>query len=161
MVPPRRQSVGSALPLPMGYAPRRPTVRLLIRFADLAGMATRTVLRLLRVAVSLLIVAGFLWSLCFAWIRLSSEEGAMPPRWRIPEVPAGATVLDDGMDCASGGCWWSLTLRPPPGRSPEELRRQMGLETEEEPAPTLTDPGFVVRGAHVRRGNVVVYVGYA
>ncbi|WP_433789401.1 hypothetical protein [Actinoplanes sp. CA-252034] len=124
-------------------------------------MTTRTVLRVIRAAALVVITAGFLWSVRFAWLYVFSDEGAMPPQWRVPPVPAGATVLEDGMQCASGGCWWSLTLKPPPGRTPEEMRWQMGLETEERLGPTLTDPGYVLRGAHIRQGNVVVYVSYA
>ncbi|MEU8661081.1 hypothetical protein [Actinoplanes philippinensis] len=124
-------------------------------------MTTRTALRVTRAAILLVIAAGFLWSLCFAWLYLFGDEGATPPDWRVPAVPAGATVVEEGMQCASGGCWWGLTVKPAPGQTPEELQRRMGLEAEERLGPTLTDPGYVVRGAHIRQGNVVVYVSYA
>ncbi|MFC4066527.1 hypothetical protein [Actinoplanes subglobosus] len=111
-------------------------------------------------AAVLVILAGCLWSVCFGWLYVFADEGAMPPKWRIPPVPAGTTVLEEGMQCASGGCWWALTLQPPAGQSPEDLRRQMGLETEKRLRPTLTDPAYVITGANIRQGHVVVYVRY-
>jgi hypothetical protein len=137
-----------------------PAIGSLLRFASLAGMRTRTAQRLTRTAVVLVILSGCLWSLSFAWILLFKSEGLLPPRWRIPEVPHGVAVLEDDKNCASGGCWWSLTLRPPAGQSPEDLKRQLGLEAAEELLPTLTDPGYVTRSAEVSKGDVVVRVSY-
>jgi hypothetical protein len=130
-------------------------------FASLAGMTTRTAQRLTRVAVCLVLLAGCLWSLSFVGIFLFKDEGLLPPKWRIPEVPPRVSVLADDKSCASGGCWWTLTLRPPAGQSPEDLKRQLGLETAQELLPTLTDPGYVTRSAEISKGDVIVRVRYA
>ncbi|MFC7531664.1 hypothetical protein [Actinoplanes sp. GCM10030250] len=123
-------------------------------------MTFRTALRIGRTAVYLAVAAGLLWCLWFAALWMFGDEGAMPPRWRIPAVPAGATVVEDTMMCASGGCWWSLTLTPSASQTPEDLAREMGLARERTLPPTLTDPGFVTVGADPRQDRLVVYVGY-
>jgi hypothetical protein len=123
-------------------------------------MTTRTTRRLTLVAVCTVLLAGCLWSLSFVWILLFKEEGLLPPRWRIPEVPPGVSVLADDENCASGGCWRTLTLRPPAGQSPEVLKRRLGLETAQELPPTLTDPGYVARSAEISKGDVIVRVRY-
>ncbi|MFD1365428.1 hypothetical protein [Actinoplanes sichuanensis] len=97
----------------------------------------------------------------FVFILLFKEEGLLPPEWRIPEVPPRVGILENDKDCGSGGCWWRLTLRPPTGMSPEELKRQLGLEKAEELLPTLTDPGYVSRSAEIRNGDVIVRVRYS
>jgi hypothetical protein len=123
-------------------------------------MTSRIALQIGRTAVYLVVLAGFLWGLWFAALWMFSDEGAMPPRWRIPVVPVSATIVEDTMMCASGGCWWSVTLTPPAGQSPEDLARQMDLAQERTLPPTLTDPGFVTVGANSRQGRLVVYVSY-
>lgn len=127
---------------------------------SLVPVTFRIALRVGRTAVYLGMVVGFLWSLWFAALWMFSDEGAMPPRGRIPAVPAGASIVEDTMMCASGGCWWSVTLTPPAGQSPEDLARQMELAQERTLPPTLTDPAFVTVGANPRQGRLVVYVSY-
>lgn len=123
-------------------------------------MTSRTARWIGRAAVSLILTAVVGWCLWFAALWLFSSEGAMPPRWRIPAVPAGATVVEDTTECGSGGCWWSITLMPPAGQSPEDLARQMDLARGRVLPPTLTDPAFVHLGANSRGGHLELYVGY-
>jgi hypothetical protein len=100
------------------------------------------------------------WTLWFLALLAFGNEGALPPKWRIPDVPAGATVVEQSRTCGSGGCWWQLILRPPPGQTPQDLARDMGLSREQHEWPALLDPGFVAAGAEARDDELVVHVGY-
>ncbi|MEU4158008.1 hypothetical protein [Actinoplanes sp. NPDC026670] len=124
-------------------------------------MTSRTRRWLTRGTTLVVVAGGCLWSLSFVFILLFKEEGLLPPEWRVPETPPRVVVLDNTHNCGSGGCWREITLRPPAGTSPEDLKRQLGLERAEELPPTLTDPGFVSRGARIRDGDVIVIVRYS
>lgn len=101
-----------------------------------------------------------LWVLSFLWLQVFKTEGSLPPKWRIPEVPPGATVADESMECASGGCWRTITVMPAAGQSPEDLAREMGLSEDLSLSPTLFDPASVYVGADPREGRLIVHVGY-
>ncbi|MFG3558276.1 hypothetical protein ACGGAQ_28245 [Micromonospora sp. NPDC047557] len=128
-------------------------------------MTSRT---LLRRRTRRLLVAGFGvvgllacgWGLWFLSLWAFGDEGSLPPKWRIPEVPAGATVVDQSQTCASGGCSWQVTVAPPAGQSPAELAEQMGLSEEQDLPPRLLDPGSVYVVAEPRNDQLVIHVGY-
>lgn len=101
-----------------------------------------------------------LWVLSFLWLQVFKTEGSLPPKWRIPEVPPGATVADESRECASGGCWRTITVMPAAGQSPEDLAREMGLSEDLSLSPTLFDPASVYVGADPREGRLIVHVGY-
>lgn len=124
-------------------------------------MTLRVVAKRAVVAVAVAaVLASCLWGAGFLQLALSGDDGPLPPRWRVPVVPAGVTVVEDTKMCGSGGCWWSLTLQPVAGQTPEELAREMGVASERVEPMTLTDPGRVTVGSNIRAGRVVVYVGY-
>lgn len=63
-----------------------------------------------------------------AYLAVFSGEGALPPTWRNPDVPAGAEVVSVEEDlCGSGGCSRVLTIVPAEGQSTRDLAAQMGL----------------------------------
>jgi hypothetical protein len=105
-------------------------------------------------------VLACLWVLWFLVLLLSSDEGALPPKWRIPDVPSGANIIEESKECGSGGCWRQITLTPAPGQSPEDLAEEMGLSEERNRRPTLFDPASVYVGAHPKGSQLIVYVGY-
>ncbi|MGC4880564.1 hypothetical protein ACLQ26_30345 [Micromonospora sp. DT43] len=116
-----------------------------------------------RVLVAVSVTVGLLsclWVLWFLSLRVFGDEGALPPKSRLPEVPAGASVVDESTECASGGCWRQLTLAPAAGQTPEDLAREMGLTEEQSLPPTLFDPGSVYVGARVAEGRLIVHLGY-
>ncbi|CCH19936.1 hypothetical protein [Micromonospora lupini] len=116
-----------------------------------------------RVLVAVAVTVGLLsclWVLWFLSLRVFGDEGALPPKSRLPEVPAGASVVDESTECASGGCWRQLTVAPAAGQTPEDLAREMGLTEERKLPPTLFDPGSVYVGARVADGRLIVHVGY-
>ncbi|MCG5473132.1 hypothetical protein LADH09A_001020 [Micromonospora sp. LAH09] len=109
------------------------------------------------VAVGLL---SCLWVLGFLRLQVFGTEGALPPDSRIPTVPPGASIVDEGMECASGGCWRRITVQPAAGQTPEDLAHDMGLTEEQSLSPTLFDPGSVYVGARAKEGKLIINVGY-
>ncbi|KUL26316.1 hypothetical protein ADL15_38625 [Actinoplanes awajinensis subsp. mycoplanecinus] len=101
-----------------------------------------------------------LWVLRFLLLMSWFSEGEVPPKSRIPNIPPGASVIEQGKECASGGCWWEITVAPAAGQSPEDLAREMGLAAEQRKWPTLLDPGFVYVWAHPRSGQLEIGVSY-
>lgn len=101
-----------------------------------------------------------LWVLWFLWLQVFGTEGALPPMSRMPEVPAGATVTEKSMECASGGCWRTITIVPAAGQSPRDLAHEMGLSEEQSLPPTLLDPRSVSVRARPVEGELLVHVGY-
>jgi hypothetical protein len=102
-----------------------------------------------------------LWSLAFAALWVSADEGAMPPKWRLPEVPSGASVVAEERECGSGGCNWKVTVHPAAGQSPDDLARSMGLSKELNLPPSLSDPGFVFLRSDPSDGQLLIRFGYS
>ena len=65
-------------------------------------------------AVIVLLVYA-VWAGCLAAF---ASEGAVPPLSRVPELPAGAEILDSSTECASGGCWREIPISPAPDVTP-------------------------------------------
>lgn len=110
--------------------------------------------------ISVLGVAACLWGSAFVYLFALGDEGSVPPKSRIPAIPAGASVVAEGKECASGGCWWQVTVKPAAGQSPQDLAAAMGLTDEQKRSPTLFDPGSVYVGAEPRDDTLVIHVGY-
>ncbi|MFY1616481.1 hypothetical protein [Micromonospora sp. WMMD736] len=100
------------------------------------------------------------WGLWFLSLWAFGDEGSLPPKWRIPDVPAGATVVDESQTCGSGGCSWQVTVAPAAGQSPQQLAETMGLAEQQDLPPRLLDPGSVYVVAEPRDGQLVIHVGY-
>ncbi|WP_309103532.1 hypothetical protein [Microbacterium sp.] len=98
------------------------------RTAARSRRTLRTVIAVVIVALALL-CAGRMW-----WMSAMATEGAVPPASAIP-LPAGVEIRSESSDCASGGCWATLTLRPPAGQTPEALAEEIGA------TPQLAIPG--------------------
>jgi hypothetical protein len=106
---------------------------------------------------ALLALAYVLWA---AYLALMAGEGAVPPGSRLPDVPSGAQVVSETEQCASGGCWREVVVRPADGTSPEELASQMGVSAEERYSWQLLDPHSVSVGSTVNGSELSVYVRY-
>lgn len=87
-------------------------------------------------------------------------RGKRRAKWRIPDVPSGATVVDESEACGSGGCSWQVTLAPAAGQSAADLADEMGLAEDRSEPPTLLDPGSVYVVAQPKDGQLVIHVGY-
>jgi len=107
--------------------------------------------------VGLLALVYAAWA---AYLALMAHEGALPPRSRLPQVPRGVAVVADHEQCASGGCWRELVLRPAAGTSPAELAAEMGVTEEERHGWRPSDPHTVVLGSKVSDATLSIYVQY-
>ncbi|GIE31036.1 hypothetical protein Ait01nite_040810 [Actinoplanes italicus] len=106
-------------------------------------------------------LGGCLWSVGFAWLWLTGDEGALPPTWRMPDLPAGAEIVDDeDMACGSGGCTRLVKVRPPDGQSPEDLAGAMGVDRSQVLSPALFDPAEVYLAAEPDGSYLIVHLQY-
>jgi hypothetical protein len=85
--------------------------------------------RIFKIGCVVAFLGGCLWSCGFGWLWLAGDEGALPPTWRMPDLPTGAKIVDDeDRSCGSGSCTKLIKVRPPAGQSPRDLARDMGVE---------------------------------
>ena len=112
------------------------------------------------VAGSVAVVLVLAYGIWAAYLAFTASEGALPPRFRLPDVPSGARVLQDTSQCASGGCWRQLVLQPAGDESPGDLADQMGLLREVRYSWRLFDPHSVTIGSRAEGGQLSVYVQY-
>ena len=84
-------------------------------------MGHRTAIR--RTAVGV-IAAAALWVIVpVASVEL--DEGSVPPVARAP-LPAGAQIVQQDLQCGSGGCWHELLVSWP-GHTSDELRADLRI----------------------------------
>jgi hypothetical protein len=105
-------------------------------------------------------LAAGAWLAWAAYLGLFAGEGALPPRWRAPAVPADARVVRETTECGSGGCWRQLLLRPTGATSAVALAAEMGVTAEHRQGWRLLDPHGVSVGSRVVDGDLQVHVGY-
>lgn len=95
-----------------------------------------------------------------AVLLVFADEGPIPARSRLPEVPEGVLAVSETKECASGGCWRQLMLHPPAGRSPEDLASDLGLTDEKREGWRLLDPRPAVIGSVVSGDELRIYLRY-
>jgi len=93
--------------------------------------------RTVRVVVLVVVALALLYAFRTAWLVMTATEGDVPAASALP-LPAGSEILDESRDCASGGCWITLEVRPPSGQTPEDLAADIGA------TPQLELPGNVI-----------------
>lgn len=108
-------------------------------------------------SIALVVALYAVWA---AYLAVMADEGALPPRSRMPDVPAEARVVSETKQCASGGCRRELLLRPAAGQSPAELAEEMGVAEEQRSSWHLLDPHSVVVGSSVAGDELRVHVRY-
>ncbi len=97
-----------------------------------------------------------------------ASEGSLPPGWRNPDLPAGADVVTETTECASGGCWREVAVDPAGDDTPAELAAAMGLTpddrygfvTHDRQGWRFLDPAPVGIHSEERGGALVVVVQY-
>ncbi|MDO9396095.1 MAG: hypothetical protein Q7T71_06100, partial [Herbiconiux sp.] len=111
------------------------------------------------VAVVVVVVAAtyVIWA---GYLAVVAGEGALPPRSRIPDLPSDARVLSETVECASGGCWREILVRPAGGQSPAELATELDLVDEQRHPWRLSDPHSVSVGSRVTGDDLRIYVQY-
>lgn len=93
-------------------------------------------------------------------VWLAVDEAAVPPRSDVPALPAGVRVIDEQVQCGSGGCWRELTLAGPANESPTQIAAGLGLSHETCSPRSLVDRREVCRGVTVTGGKVRLYVKF-
>ncbi|VXC59612.1 hypothetical protein NOCARDAX2BIS_90146 [Nocardioides sp. AX2bis] len=110
--------------------------------------------------VGSLALLGLVYALWAGYLALWADEGSVPPRSRLPDIPSGAHVVSETEPCASGGCWREVVVRPAPGQSPHELAAEMGVADADRYPWLLLDPHSVEVGSRVRGDELSIYVQY-
>ncbi|MWV58808.1 hypothetical protein [Rathayibacter sp. VKM Ac-2754] len=77
-----------------------------------------------------------------------ATEGDVPAASAI-SLPEGSEVVDESVECASGGCWALLSVRPPEVMTPEELSSELGTTPQARIPGTLWDPRTITVSSRV------------
>ncbi|MFJ3384042.1 MULTISPECIES: hypothetical protein [unclassified Curtobacterium] len=86
---------------------------------------------------------------------LFATEGDVPSA-SVVALPSGSAVVDDDIECGSGGCWRLLTVHPPDGSTAEDLATELGHRVHG----TMWDPRTVNLSSEVDEGFLVVRADY-
>jgi hypothetical protein len=137
-------------------APQTRVVRLGIvsRVGRTSASRWRAALMFAGAGVALLLVATLLHA-AFLWAF--ADELPAPPASSLPDVPSSVQVVDEGEQCASGGCWQELSLLPAEGQSTRELAVQLGLDVERCEWVSVWDPRRVCVGSMAESEILFVY----
>lgn len=101
-------------------------------------------------------IAYSAWAL---FLLAGTTEGAVPDVARIGLPPAVETV-SEARECASGGSWATITVRPPAGQSAEDLATEIGATPQLVLPGSIFDPRTVWVWAEPGAGDVVLRADY-
>ncbi|RIJ52922.1 hypothetical protein DZG00_02920 [Clavibacter lycopersici] len=116
----------------------------------------RRILIVLAVVVPVLVLLALVR---LAGLAVFATEGDVPAASSIP-LPEGSAVVDESVDCASGGCWTILSVRPPQGMTPDELSAELGTMPQARIPGTLWDPRTISLTAEVQGSLLVVQADF-
>ncbi|MFJ4296895.1 hypothetical protein [Curtobacterium sp. NPDC089689] len=108
-----------------------------------------------RTLTAVLVVVAALTLLRYGALSLGATEGDVPAA-SVVELPSGSEVVDDDVECASGGCWRLLTVRPPSGSTANDLADTLSDRVDG----TLWDPRVVNLSSEIDEGFLVVRADY-
>ncbi|MFC9189300.1 hypothetical protein [Streptomyces cyaneofuscatus] len=101
---------------------------------------------------TLTLVVGLLYAL------MIGESSDAPPSKALPSLPPGISMVDEGINCGSGGCWRAATVTSGNGLSRPEIIRELGLQQEScRSSGWLLDWRDVCVGARDNGANVTIY----
>lgn len=115
-----------------------------------------------RIAVAAAAGTGLFAIAYSAWalfLLSGATEGAVPDISRIG-LPAQVDIVDETRECASGGCWVTITVRPPAGQSAEELASEIGASPQLELPGSIFDPRTVWVWAEPVAGDLALRADY-
>lgn len=95
--------------------------------------------RTVRIVILVVVVLALFYAARAAWLFAGATEGDVPAVSAVP-LPAGTEILSESRDCASGGCWVMIEVRPPSGQSPKDLAADMGATPQLEVTGNVIDP---------------------
>ncbi|WP_043674655.1 hypothetical protein [Clavibacter michiganensis] len=95
----------------------------------------------------------------YAMLAVFATEGDVPAASSIA-FPEGSEVVEESVDCASGGCWRLVTVRPPEGMTPDDLAIALGATPQARIPGTPWDPRAISLRAEVHGSELVVQADY-
>ncbi|MGP3635851.1 hypothetical protein ACTU45_21220 [Streptomyces sp. 24-1644] len=105
---------------------------------------------------ALTLVVGLLYSL------MLTEGSDAPPARAVPPLPAGITVVSEGTNCGSGGCYRLVAVDSEDGLTRPEIIRRLDLQQETcRSSGWLLDWRDVCVGARDNGTNVVIYASWS
>lgn len=104
-------------------------------------------------------MVAVLAALRYGALFVGATEGDVPPATAV-RLPAGSELVDDDVECGSGGCWRLLTVRPPEGTSVHELSAALGTTPLHRIRGTLWDPRTIRVTSVADEGFLVVHADY-
>lgn len=128
-------------------------------FAPKARATARSRRTLWTVVVVVIGVLALVYAGRLGWLSMMATEGDTPPASALP-LPAGAEILGESSDCASGGCWTVFTVRPPAGQSPEALAEEIGATPQLEIPGDFLDPRIIWVSAKPAGGVLLLTADY-
>jgi len=93
------------------------------------------------------------------WLTMMATEGDVPAASAIA-LPAGVKVIDETSDCASGGCWTTVTVHPPSDQTPETLAEELGATPQLKVSGNLLDPRTVWVSANPSGDALILTLDY-
>ncbi|GAA4425652.1 hypothetical protein GCM10023169_23510 [Georgenia halophila] len=111
-------------------------------------------------AVALALVALTAIVLAAPVLLLILDEGAVPPRSDVPDLPDDVRVTHEEVLCGSGGCYRDLTLEGPPDHTPAQTAASMGSPQQTCSARNLLDRRRVCTHVEIIQDAVHLYVQF-
>lgn len=108
-------------------------------------------------AILFAVIAAF--AVRFIGLAVFATEGDVPAASSL-HFPDGSVVEHEGIECASGGCWATVSVRPPEGMTPDELSRELGTTPQSHIPGTLWDPRTVNLSSESRGRLLIVRADY-
>ncbi|MDY0912283.1 hypothetical protein [Rathayibacter festucae] len=97
--------------------------------------------------------------LYYGGLAVFVTEGDVPAASAI-DLPDGSELVGETVECASGGCWRLLSVRPPDGMTPEQLSGEIGTTPQARIAGTLWDPRTITVSSAVEGPLLKVRADY-
>lgn len=123
------------------------------------GAMTDVRRRAVRAVALVVVVLALLYAVRVAWLFMNATEGDVPAPSALP-LPAGTEILSESRDCASGGCWIAIDVRPPSGQTPEGLAEDMGATPQLEVPGNVLDPRTIWVWAEPRGSVLTLRADY-
>jgi hypothetical protein len=111
------------------------------------------------VALVVVAVLALLYAARVGLLLIGASEWDAPPASAVP-LPAGAEVTQVSTECASGGCWTLISVRPPEGTTPEDLKSDLGTTPQSRLPGSFWDPRTISLTSKIEGPFLVIKADY-
>ncbi|KQR20063.1 hypothetical protein ASF79_10700 [Agreia sp. Leaf335] len=111
------------------------------------------------VALVVVAVLAVLYAARVGLLLIGASEWDSPPVSAVP-LPDGTEVTQVSTECASGGCWTLITVRPPDGTTPEDLKNELGTTPQSRLPGSFWDPRTVSLTSKTKGPFLVIKADY-